>query len=67
MFSFAQYINYFPHSMVMSELDTWLILEASICSGVTRKGRGRADRPGDTLQGSDTRTKKIVGEFTKNS
>ena len=36
-------------------------------SGVVTRGRGRT-APGDTLQGGDTRRKKIlVGKFTKNS
>jgi len=30
------------------------------------RGRGRT-APGDTLKGGDTRTKKNMGEFTKNS
>jgi len=36
-------------------------------SGVTRGGGGGRIVPDDTLQRGDTQTKKIVGEFTKNS
>ena len=38
------------------------------CSSVTREGRGRGRiAPGDTIQGCDTRMKKNVAEFTKNT
>jgi len=45
----------------------FLIIEgyhAAVHSGVTRGGR---TAPGNTLQRGDTRRKKIVGKFTKNS